>query len=234
MKPENSNKALKKNLVLGFFSVLVILLLVAIISSPLFKNIRDTLTGGVVDANSNTEAENKVPTKINTVSIHSEMYLEDFQVPIDNLDLTIEAEEVDILMPSADITLTLEEPMVFEAFTGTLNWRDSMFTLEGQLTKYLNKLIKINWKTAEDVRIRVNHGVVSISQINIGTFSGVVSGEVKLGDKVTINPEKDLVTLKGFRGSFRSVIEDIQTQIILDGNIDNIFVNSKEFELNIN
>lgn len=222
----------RKTIVLGLFSVLLALLLVAFLTSPIFKNFRDTITGGVVYSAEEQESEGEVKV-IKTVAIHTDMYLEDFQVPIDNLDLTIKAEEVNIIMPSADITLTLEEPMVFESFTGTINWRNSMFTLEGQLTKYLNDLIKINWKTAEDVKIRVKQGEVSISQINIGSFAGVVSGEIKLGDKVTITPDKDLVTLHGFRGSFTSVVEDVQTKLILDGDIDNILLNSKEFELNI-
>lgn len=228
----------KKILVLSASSVVIVLLLVVLAKSPLFEGVRNTITGKVIGPGAEeAEGEGGVgqeeKVEIKTIIIYTNMYAEDFQIPIDNLDLKIEAEEVDLIMPSADITLTLEEPMVFEAFTGTVNWRNSMFTLEGQLNKYLTDLIEINWKTAEDVKIRVKQGRVGISQINIASFGAIASGEIKLAEKATLNPSKDLVTLKNFRGSLTAVVEDMQTRLILDGAINKIFFGSEEFDLNI-
>lgn len=233
----------KKLLFLGAISLVILLLLVILVKSPVFKGVRDTITGNVInpiigsekrgaEGEGEAEAESEI-VKIKTIKIYTDVYTEDFQIPIDNLDLTIEAEDVEILTPSADITIKLEKPMVFEAFTGTLNWRNSMFTLEGQLNKYLTDLVQINWKTAEDVKIRIKNGKVSISQINIASFSSVVNGEVRLAEKATLNPNKDLLTLKNFRGSLTSVVEDIQTKLTLDGTVDNISLGSQEFNLNI-
>ena len=231
----------KKLLFLGAVSLVILLLLVILVKSPVFKGVRDTITGNVIGpiigsekkgAEAEAEAESEV-AKIKTIKIYTDVYTEDFQIPIDNLDLTIEAEDVEIITPSADITIKLEKPMVFEAFTGTINWRNSMFTLEGQLNKYLTDLVQINWKTAENVKIRVKNGKISISQINIASFGSVVSGEVRLAEKATLNPNKDLLTLKNFRGSLTSVVEDIQTKLTLEGTVDNISLGSQEFNLNI-
>ncbi|OGM02108.1 hypothetical protein A3K72_03965 [Candidatus Woesearchaeota archaeon RBG_13_36_6] len=228
----------KRLIMIGAVSLVIILLLVVLVKSPLFKGVRDTITGMVIgsetgegEAEAEAEAEADV---IKTIKVYTELYSEDFQVPIDNLDLTIEAKEIEIITPSADIIISLEEPMVFEAFTGTVNWRNSIFTLEGQLNKYLTNLVQINWKTAEDVKIRVKQGKVSISQINIASFGAVVSGDIKLADKATLSPVKDLVTLKNFRGSLTAVVEDMQTKLVMDGTIDNIYLGSQEFDLNIN
>lgn len=222
-------------MILGVAAILLTVVLTGFVKSPLFEGLKDSITGKVVESDERQlEDANSDAVAIKNIKILTDMYSENFQIPVDNLDLTIEAQKVDIIMLSADITLTLEEPMVFESFTGTINWRNSMFTLEGQLQKYLTDLIEINWKTHEDVKIRVKEGSVSISQINIASFGSVVSGEIKLAEKVTINPNKDLVTMNEFRGSVTSVVEDIQTKLIFDGYIDTIFVDSEEFELNIN
>jgi len=42
-----------------------------------------------------------------------------------------------------------------------------------------------------------------------------------------------LLTLKNFRGSLTSVVEDIQTKLTLEGTVDNISLGSQEFNLNI-
>ncbi|MFH1399143.1 MAG: hypothetical protein ABIG95_03450 [Candidatus Woesearchaeota archaeon] len=224
----------KKIVVLSVFAVVMLLLLIAIARSPILTKARNAITGEVVSIPSNVKEDGHLNNSAGqSIRLVSEIMPEEFVIPIDNLDVTIKAKQVDILSTSADISLNLEQPMVFEAFKGQLSWRNSILTLEGQLSKHLSSVVKINWKNDEDVRIRVQSGQVSAATIDIQLFESVVSGTIKLGDKLSLITAKDSVSIGDYRGKMTCNIDDQQAKLILDGYAGDFSLNNEEFEVNI-
>ncbi len=229
----------------GLALTMIVVLLVVIIVFSLALNLVPLsnpfgfVTGNVVangSSSSQKAADYQQTSEVKTIKnlkFSSDFATESFEIPIDNLDMEIEADELQIITPSTDITVSLEEPMTFEAFNGKLYWRDSMFILEGKMSKYLSDIIKMNWKTDEDVKIKINKGSVVISQISIASFESVVSGDIKMADKVTLTPAKDSLKLDHYRGYFKAVISDNEARVILDGAAEDMWLDSEQFSFSI-
>jgi hypothetical protein len=228
---------------LVLFSVLFITLLILIAKSPVFMGLRDSITGGnVLDtqrganatglaAGSSEGIAESEPVK--NIQVQATIIPEEFSIAADALDVTIDADEVDIVMPSADIVLSLDDPMVFDDFSGTIRWENSMYTLEGKLSKYLHDKVQIRWKTSESVKIRVRDGSVSIPQIKLDTYQSIATGEVVIGEKAKFNPEKEPLTLENYRGSFISKVSEDAVTVELDGFADHFQMGSDDVLLSV-
>ncbi|MBS1266983.1 MAG: hypothetical protein MAG795_00953 [Candidatus Woesearchaeota archaeon] len=164
--------------------------------SPNLDKFKQTITGRAVLGDnlleiSKQESDSSLdqPDKVEKSLINSQidMVVEEFSLPINELDVIIKAKQVDILTHTADISLTLDGPMEMQAFNGKLQWENSMLTLSGQLDKHLSEQVEINWKAQDDVEIRVIKGTVKVSQLSISSFESIVSGQINIGEKVTQN-----------------------------------------------
>ncbi len=231
-----------KTIIVAAVIVSLIVLLAVFVSSPIFSNLKQAVTGKAVSGEDVLEAfgqSNSIDgsatgdVEKSLINTRIDMLTQEFGLPINNLDVTIKAKQVDILSPDADISLTLSEPMELQAFNGNLEWKNSMLTLSGQLDKHLSDEVKINWKATDNIQIHVMQGTVKVSQLSIEEFNSVVSGEIVIWEKVTLNPEKDIVTIKNFRGTFTTEVGEDQARLILDGHLDKLFLGSQEFNLNI-
>jgi len=227
------------NLALGLIVVLLVVIIVFSLALNLipFKNPFGLVTGNVIsNASGKLKTGTLQTTEVKTIKnlkISTDFATEAFEVPIENLDMAIVANELQLITPATDITVNLEKPIRFEAFSGRLYWRDSMFILEGKLNKYISEALQMNWKTDEDVKIRINRGSVEISQINIPLFESVVSGNIEIAEKITLTPTKDSLMLNHYRGYFKAVISENEVRVILDGAVEDMTLGSQEFSFNV-
>jgi len=232
-RPKKDNTALILSaLVVGM--VIIILLSVGLnlvdLKSPFGITGNTVLDTGKKATTSTKGAE--VQT-IKNIKFSAEVYGESFEVPADSLDVTVVAKEVQIISPTVDIIVSLDKPMVMEGFTGRMYWQDSMFILEGKMGKYLADAVKINWKADEDLKIRVLSGSVQTPQVSIPTFETIATGKVELADKVTLTPNKDLLSLDHYRGSLKVVVDDSQAKVIMGGTCEDITLGNEQLTFNV-
>jgi hypothetical protein len=235
-----------KKIIIIISAILMLVVAGFFVTSPPFGSKSKSITGKVVSTVEDIESDENSDTPLqehdeNQNSINQQktfqLYLnadsERFTLPIHNMDLTIKADAIDILTPSADISLMLEEPMVFEAFSGSLNWENSLFTLDGQLASYFSELVKINWKTDEEIKVRVTKGEVIVSKLSLPSFESIVSGEAKLDNKLALFPEKERLIIDKYRGDLTAVVSDNSCKLLMNGTIQDIVFASQNFDVNI-
>jgi hypothetical protein len=232
-RPKRDNTALVLSaLVVGM--IILILLSVALnlvdLKNP-FGITGNTVLG--MGKKNTTPAKGAEVETIKNIKFSAEVYGESFEVPADNLDVTIVAKEVQIISPTMDIIVSLDKPMVMQGFTGRMYWKDSMFILEGKMGKYLADAVKINWKADEDLKIRVLAGSVETAQVSIPSFETIATGKIELADKVTLTPNKDLLSLDHYRGSFKAVVEDSQAKAIMSGTVEDITLGNEQITFNV-
>jgi hypothetical protein len=184
----------------------------------------------IVTPNVTAPAEIKT---IKNIAIQTNILTDSYEIPINNLDLELSAEECEIITPSADINVKLQKPMTFKGFTGTLKSQESSFYLIGKLNNYLTDIVKINWKTNEDLQIRVVKGSVQINQIEIPHFDTMATGDIMVGGKASLSPSKDPLKLDYFRGVFNSTIVNNQSRLMLKGTAESMSLGSQDYSFNI-
>jgi hypothetical protein len=233
-RPKKDNTALILSaLVVG---MVILILLSAALNLVDLKNPFGITGNSVLDVGKkspSSAAKNAEVKTIKNINFAAEVYGESFEVPADNLDVTVAAKEVQIISPTMDIVVSLPKPMVMEGFTGRMYWKDSMFILEGKLGKYLGDAVKINWKSDENIKIRVLAGSVETPQVNIPLFETIATGKVELADKVSLTPAKDLLSLDYYRGSFKAMIEDTQAKVIMKGTVEDITLGNEQITFNV-
>jgi hypothetical protein len=225
------------NLILGLVVVALVAIIVLSLAFNLIplKNPFGMITGyAVANVSKGTNYQSSTEVKtIKNIKVSSDFAAEAFQVPIENRDLTINARELQIITTTTDITVALDKPMSFEAFNGRLYWIDSMFILEGKMNKYLSDALKMNWKSEEDVKIRLIDGSVESSEISIPSFESTVSGTISVGDKVVVTASKDTLKLDHYRGNFKALVGDTETRVLLDGTVEGVTLGSRDLSFSV-
>lgn len=231
-KPKRDNTA--------FILAGLVVVMVAIIVFSAALNLVDLknpfgITGNSVLNKSSKPAQSgaaEVKT-IKNIQLSAEVYGESFEVPADGLDVSVVAEEVQIISSTMDIIVSLDKPMVLEGFTGRMYWKDTMFILEGKLGNYLADELKINWKADEDLKIRVLSGSIEAAQVSIPSFETIATGKIELSDKVTLSPKKDLLTLDHYRGSFKVEVGESQALVSMKGSAEDITLGNEQLSFNV-
>ena len=226
-----------KNLILGLIVIALVAIIVLSLAFNLIpiKNPFSLITGYAV-ANISKGANYQPSTEVKTIKnikVSTDFAAEAFQVPIENRDLTINAKELQIITTTTDITVALDKPMRFEAFNGRLYWMDSMFILEGKMNKYLSDTINMNWKSEEDVKIRLIDGTVETSEISIPSFESTVSGTISVSDKVVVTASKDNLRLDHYRGNFKAIVGESETRVLLDGTVEGVTLGSRDLSFSV-
>lgn len=223
-----------------FVLILLVLGMVAIIIVSAALNLVDlknpfAVTGGSVlkEGTKTTQTKGGEVKTIKNIQLSAEVYGESFEVPAEGLDVTIVANEVQIISSTMDIIVSLDKPMVMEGFTGRMYWKDTMFILEGKLGNYLSEELKINWKAEENIKIRVLSGSIETAQVSIPLFETVATGKIELSDKVSLTPKKDLLKLDHYRGSFKASVDESQALVTLKGSVEDITLGNEQLSFNV-
>jgi hypothetical protein len=149
------------------------------------------------------------------------------------VDVTVEADEVQLISPTLDIVDKPVEPVVIQAFTGRVFWKDGFFVLQGRMNRYESKSLEMNWNADQDVKIRILKGMVSIPQVSVPTFSTMATGTITLADKATFTADKDLLSLDHYRGSFRAEIDEDSAKVFLAGATEDMTLGNEQLSFNV-
>jgi hypothetical protein len=74
---------------------------------------------------------------------------------------------------------------------------------------------------------------VEIPQVSVPAFETIATGTVSLADKVTLTPDKDLLKLDHYRGSFKAEVDDAQTKIFLKGATEDMTLGDEQLSFNV-
>ena len=172
------------------------------------------------------------------IAIVGSMDLQNYRIPIANSNILIEAEELIVVTPEMEIAIMIQEPMTLKDFKGNLIWENAQLRLEGTLSEYLAKYVKISSKNLKGISLRVENGNIKIDQITILKLEGIASGEIEFPSKINVMLDKDKVSIKDYVGPFHTLVRGsantVNTNTVnLNGKISECDIETPDFGIDV-
>ena len=185
------------------------------------------------DRSTSAATKSKSNLQFKNIEIKTDMELQSYSIPVNGLNIRIEAEQLVIVSSDMDITISLNTPMELKEFKGNIVWEDSKLMLQGGLSEYLADYVKINWKDPKDLSLRIEKGSVKIGDVIINELNGIASGKIEVSSKMTLNLDKDVISIKDYKGIFESYVDNNINTIKLDGKIAEFELKTQKFDVGI-
>lgn len=194
----------------------------------------ETSEGGTITDSSGL-AENGAGTgqTITNINLKADIKPENYEIALSNIDVELNAESLLIVTDAMDIEISLKGPITLKDFRGYAVWKDSTFYLEGQLYEYLSDYIKIDWKTQQSMKVKINDGTITINKVVLDSWDVVVSGDIGIDSKMTLNLDKERIYIKDYKGPFEVSINNSINNIKLDGTTSLFSAETENFDIDV-
>lgn len=216
-------------------------------SSPsdqgLFARAKEALFGSPApdgrDSKNNKEGtDSEKPYTLKNINIQSELQLPEYSISLTSANIKIETSKHELKSPSQDLNLQTGGEAQIDGFSGVLSWKDNQLTLDGQMDGYKNMNTQVTWKqpgkyTPGKYTLTLQEGKVSIENAQIPLLAGTSSGAVKIGNKLTLQIQKDRLSIQDYKGSLISELKENQNTLTLSGHVQELATQTNQFNMQL-
>ena len=179
------------------------------------------------------ESSNPKEYKVRNINIQSELQLPEYSISLTNANIKMKTPNHKLDSSSQDLSLQTGGEAEIQGFTGTLSWKNSQLMLEGEMKGYKNKNTEVVWKQPEKYSFTLLEGKVSIENTDIPHLAGTSSGPVQIGDKLTLQTEKDQLNIQKYTGSLVSEMKGDQNTLTLKGHAQELGTETNQFNMQL-
>lgn len=157
--------------------------------------------------------------------------IEELELPIEN-DLEITTTHIVITTDNSEISITNENSVNVEGFTGKLTLKNDSLIVEGKAKSYSGQNTNIDWENVRKVKFTVLAGAVNIENFEMRSLEITPEGELSLENGVFTLDQENL-NLRNYEGKLTVSLESGSSTLNLDGTTTGIQIDGKEFTATI-